>query len=415
MKIGFVGCGKLGYPVACAIASRHHEVFAYDVRQVGHYQHGVIEQGENGEPFDQWFEANPQINENLHFTSLIDVTDNCDIIFIAVPTPHQPQFEGITPLIDDRADFDYTYLEDAIQELSHHISKPTLVVVISTVLPGTIRSVVLPLCSRFMRLVYNPFFVAMGTVIQDFLRPEFVLMGSDDKNSLRELRGYYKKILDKDAPVPPMSIESSELTKCAYNLFIGQKIIFANTLMEICTKIPQADVDEVSDALSLAHDRITSSAYLRGGMSDSGPCHPRDTVAMSWLARNLGLSYDLFSGVMECREAHTKYLADMLMELSKEHDLPIAIYGIAYKPKINLMTGSSVLLVKEFIRQPCHMYDPYIPTGSSVDQPHVILIGTKHGRWATTEFPQGSVILDPFRYIPDNDGITVIRLGERQE
>src|SRR4029079_8006110 len=168
----------------------------------------------------------------------------------------------------------------------------TTVAVVSTVLPGTMRRSVMPVASPLLGLCYNPSFVAMGTTMRDFLHPEFVLLGADDLISAQKLEAFYATITD--APIHRMSVESAEITKLAYNTYIGMKIGFANTVMEICHKIPGANVNDVTAALKTAHHRLISPAYLDGGMGDGGGCHPRDNIAMSWLAQQLPLSHDPF-------------------------------------------------------------------------------------------------------------------------
>ena len=115
-----------------------------------------------------------------------------------------------------------------------------------------------------------------------------------------------------------MSIDSAELTKVAYNTFIGMKIVFANTLMEICHKSPGANVDDVTGALKKARRRLLGPLYLDGGMGDGGGRHPRDNIAMSWLARKLPLSHDMFENLLTARECQTEWL----VELMCAYDLP---------------------------------------------------------------------------------------------
>ena len=133
----------------------------------------------------------------------------------------------------------------------------------------------------------------------------------------------------------------------AYNTFIGMKIAFANTMMEICHKTG-ADVDAVSDAMSLATERLISGRYLRGGMGDGGGCHPRDNIAMSWLAGELDLSYDFFDSLMKCREEQTMWLANLIKEelQGNDHLNEVIILGQAFKEETNLTVGSPATLLK---------------------------------------------------------------------
>ena len=182
--------------------------------------------------------------------------------------------------------FRYRYLVRSIKDISAVVKRETVVAINSTVLPGTIRRHIKPVASPSLRLCYNPFFIAMGTTMRDFLHPEFVLLGVDDPGSAAGVEAFYAALTE--APICRMSIDSAELTKVAYNTYIGLKIVFANTLMEICHKSPGANVDDVTGALKRAHRRLISPQYLDGGMGDAGRLSSagqhRDVLAGSGVA-----------------------------------------------------------------------------------------------------------------------------------
>jgi hypothetical protein len=168
--------------------------------------------------------------------------------------------------------------------------------------------------------------------------------------------------------------------------------------------------------LKQAHRRLISPAYMDGGMGDGGGCHPRDNIALSWLARKLDLSLRPVRGGDGCRERQAEWLADLM----REHDLPKVILGTAYKPGSRIETGSPALLVRELLGYAIEVqtYDPIaerqpihdeLPT--SFDFPAVFLIGCRHPQFPGYRFPAGSVVIDPFRYIPDQEGVHVIRVG----
>ena len=305
MKIGFVGLGKLGLPCALAIESRGHEVAGYDTSdQV---------QREIAARTLRYHEAGAQ---DLIDKTRLRVVDRmadlvawADLIFVAVQTPHDPRFEGTTPLPPDRADFDYTFLRCAITQIAADAARQNrrpIVSVISTVLPGTMRREIMPIVAGRLRVCYNPFFIAMGTCIDDFLRPEFVLLGIDDAEAAQVVDRFYATITD--APVFRTSVVNAEAIKVFYNTAISTKIAAANAIMEFCHAVPGADVDVVMQALALATRRVVSAAYTTGGMGDGGACHPRDSIALSHYAHALGLSYDWFGQIMVAREAQTRWL-----------------------------------------------------------------------------------------------------------
>jgi len=413
--IGIVGLGKLGLPVAVCMAQRHH-VLGYDVnpalmkkRKYEWQEQGIC----NGEEFQSYLD-----NADLEFVTLERLAQESEIIFVAVQTPHKSEFEGVTRLPVERADFDYSYLKEAVRQIVPFVRSLQTLVIISTVLPGTIRKHILPIVNGKCKVAYNPFFPAMGTVMHDFFNPEFVLIGTIEKNVDLELYAFYRGFF-LDVPILTMSIESAELVKCAYNLFIGMKIVFANTMLEIADFIPDCDVDDVTRALGKANKRLLSSQYLRGGLGDGGACHIRDGVAMSWLSAELGISHNLFGDVLQAREDQTEWLVDLIdyhRHREGAESLPVIILGKAFKPETNITTGSCALLLMESLKERgirFAAFDPYVEDNVKdiVNKRALIFIATKHQVFAHFRFTVGSVVLDPHRYIKPQDGVQVIPIG----
>ena len=133
--------------------------------------------------------------------------------------------------------------------------------------------------------------------------------------------------------------------------------------METCHSLPNTNVDEVSKALSLCTDRIISTKYMFGGMGDGGGCHPRDNIALSWLAKKLNLSFNWYESIMSQRELQTKWLAKLIIKNKKEKNSNIFILGKCFKPETNLILGSPSILLKNFLKeynQKVIMWDPYV-------------------------------------------------------
>jgi UDPglucose 6-dehydrogenase len=408
-KIGFIGLGKLGLPCALAIEKKGHKVFGYDVNpEVGKILESRVL------PYKEVDGQEHLETHNISFLSLSEVVKESEIIFVAVQTPHEPKYEGITRIPNERCDFNYTYLKDSIKAISDvldELKENRIVVIISTVLPTTVKEQIMPLVSEYMRLCYNPFFIAMGTTIHDFLNPEFVLLGNDNEEAANEVEKFYRTL--HNSPVYKTSITNAELIKVSYNTFISMKIVFANTLMEICHKMG-GNVDEVTKALGMANQRIISDKYLTGGMGDGGGCHPRDNIAMSFLAEKLNMSFDFFNSIMKAREEQTEWLAEIVRE--NKGDLPIVVLGKAFKPETNLISGSPSILLKNILNeteQDVEVYDPHIDEEKTFDKPSIFFVGTKHDAFAKMSFPEGSVVVDPWRYIPKTDGVKVIHVGKQ--
>jgi UDPglucose 6-dehydrogenase len=411
-KIGFIGLGKLGLPVAMAINSKGHYVCGYDTNpDVEDYiKDKKIPYHEVG--MDKLFE-----DFTVDFVDTESVIKNSDIIFVPVQTPHDPLYEGTTRIPETRVDFNYNALVSAISKISQIVDEngeDKIVVIISTVLPGTIDKYIKPILSDRIKLCYNPFFIAMGTTINDFLNPEFILLGVDDEGAAERVVNFYSTIHNKR--VFKTSVKNAELIKVAYNTFIGMKIVYANTMMEICHKT-DCDVDQIIDAISLADQRLISSKYLRGGMGDGGGCHPRDNIAMSWLSRELDLSHDFFNDLMIAREDQTEWLANECLK----QDRKIYILGKSFKPETNITTGSPSILLYNILMEKgadVEILDPHIDGEEyfssrflTAGENPLFFIGAQHEAFRNLEFPAGSVVMDPFRYMPDIEGSTLIKIG----
>ena len=192
MNIGFLGLGKLGLPVSLAVEDKGHIVFGYDISKqtIDDIKNKKIRYRE------EWVDKFLQ-NSNLDIVNIDDLVQKSEIIFVPIQTPHDPAYEGITRIPDKRIDFDYSYLKSGIKDLSDAIEKNNedkVVIIISTVLPGTIRNEIKPLLGPHTKLCYNPFFIAMGSTIRDFLYPEFILFGVDDLEAADKAEKFYRTI-----------------------------------------------------------------------------------------------------------------------------------------------------------------------------------------------------------------------------
>lgn len=414
MNVGWIGLGKLGLTCASVLADKGHRVTGYDVTM---WAHDAL-CGDAPPPHEAGFAELDRSTLSLVATP-DEVVAEADVVFVAVQTPHAPEYGGEGPAPAERRDFEYGYLVDAVRAVcraAEQQRRSVTLVIVSTVLPGTVNKHIRPLLNGWVTLVYNPFFIAMGTTIADFLHPEFVLIGVDRPGDAVAVLDLYRTL--HYAPVAAMSIESAELTKVAYNTFISMKIIWANTLMEICHKTG-ADCDAVVDALELATDRVVSSKYMRGGMGDGGHCHPRDLIAMSWLAERLDLSYDLLGEMARAREVQSEWLADLVVGWRELARLPVAVLGRAYKPESPLTGGSPayLLLGQLYDRLPgeqVEIFDPHIDGGPlPFTGARVFVVATMHREFAEYTYPPGSVVVDPWGYIPDQPRVTVVRVGRK--
>jgi len=399
VKIGMLGMGKLGLPVGLAIESKGHEVKGYDVNPAvtGYLKDRKIPYREEG--------LQPLLDKTKveMVESIDELCEWADIVFCAVQTPHDPAYEGSTRLPEDRKDFDYSYLIEAVKQVYD-----TTLVVISTCLPGTFDTQIKQHISPTVNYIYNPFFIAMGTVLKDFLDPEFVLIGGDPG----PLEGFYRTIHQK--PLLVTDITTAEAIKVSYNTFITTKTVLANLWGQIAEKTG-ANIDDIYKAWSMATDRLISPRYLQAGMSDGGGCHPRDNIALSYISDQLGLKFNFFESLMLARESHEEWIADYVLNLNIPQ--PILILGKSFKPETNIVTGSPAMLLASLLEEKgaaFTQYDPYIDEiEPNLDQRFIVIIATKHQVFTDYKFKQGTIVIDPFGIVPDQEGVEVRRLGRQ--
>ena len=308
MRVGMIGLGKLGLPVAEAMA-RVHDVMGTDVRPVSTQ---MVRQG-----------------------TLEAVVAFGDIIFIAVQTPHDPAYDGSAPTSHlPNKDFDYHTVISVLDQIEALPVEGKTIVLISTLLPGTTRRL---LASRLTKcdLIYNPYLIAMGTVAHDMVNPEMVMIGNAtgraDDLKVQQLLQFYKPLLQNSPRMVTGTWEEMECTKIFYNTFISAKLSLVNMIQDVAERIGHMNVDVTAQALAESTYRIMGPAYMKPGMGDGGPCHPRDNIALRWLAEQTDLGYDLFDSIMRAREVQAENLARELVR----HGLPVVILGKSFKPGVS--------------------------------------------------------------------------------
>jgi UDPglucose 6-dehydrogenase len=290
-----------------------------------------------------------------------------NMTFVIVPTPS-----------DHEGAFTLQYAAWAFREIGRALSKKKTyhtVVLTSTVLPGSVRYGLLPIlekesgrtCGPDFGLCYSPEFIALGSVIRNFLNPDFTLVGEFDERSGSQLEAAYAQILANGAPCRRMSLENAELTKIVLNTFITTKITFANMIADLCERIPGGDVDAVTGAL--AQDSRIGEKYLTGALGYGGPCFPRDNIALSFMARALGTRALL----AESTDQVNRSLAEKVLERlrpSATRRMTVALLGLAYKPQSHVTEESqAIYLAKALSSAGMRVvgYDPLAPQMNNSD------------------------------------------------
>jgi UDPglucose 6-dehydrogenase len=352
-----------------------------------------------------------------------------DVIFVAVQTPHDPIYDGSQPITHlANKDFDYTIVKNVLREINQYVNKDQLVVLISTVLPGTTRRELRKNITN-ARFIYNPYLIAMGSVSWDMVNPEMVIIGTEDGSLTGDaqlLKDFYAPLMENNPNYAIGTWDEAEAIKIFYNTFISAKVGLVNMIQDVAMKNGNMNVDIVTDALINSTIRIVSGKYMKAGMGDAGPCHPRDNIALRYLAEHLDLGYDIFDTIMHAREKQAENLAKFLIKQQKEHNLPIIIHGKAYKPDIDMLDGSYSLLIGSYLAAEDADFfyvDPLTDDHLHDPMPAVILLA--HNKQVTYGYTGladlqglyfipsgGSVIVDPWRtFATENKNITVLHYG----
>jgi UDPglucose 6-dehydrogenase len=388
MQIGFIGLGKLGLPCAEAILKKGHSVSGYDVRLVDPTMVNICK-------------------------TVKEVVQDKDIVFIAVPTPHDPEYDGRAPTAHlPSKDFNYDIVKECLIEANKYMTKNQLLVLISTVLPGTTRREFTPLINN-TRFVYNPYLIAMGSVAWDMVNPEMIMIGTEDgseNGDAKQLVDFYKTVMENSPRYIVGTWDECECIKVFYNTFISAKIGLVNMIQDVAQIQGNINVDVVTDALAKSTMRIMGPQYMKAGMGDGGACHPRDNIALRHLAKNLDLGYDLFDSIMNARELQAKNLAKELVKHASKNKMNIFIHGKAYKPGVEYCDGSYSLLIGHYCEElgfsPTYI-DPL--TGDSIDSCYGVVL-LAHNKKVTYEYrgfeekqtlycsiEKGSIVIDPWR------------------
>lgn len=358
VTLSVIGLGKLGAPMAACLAAKGFPVIGVDVdaRKVDALNRAQAPVFEPGLP-----ELLQVAKTRLKATQDIPTAVlNSEVTFVVVPTPSEPD-----------GSFSLRYVLQACEGIADALRKKSLwhlVVITSTISPGSMDNSIRPLLEEHsgkrsgidFGLCYNPEFIALGSVIRDFLNPDFVLIGESDERSGQVLEGIYRQVCENNPPVVRMNFINAELTKLAVNTFVTTKISFANMLARICEKLPGADVDVVTKALGL--DSRIGTKYLKGAVSYGGPCFPRDNLALIATAQKVGAPADIAEATDRFNRWQVKWLADFVQEHLPEGGA-VGILGLAYKPGTDVVEESVGLLLARELREQRVRVIAYDPAG----------------------------------------------------
>jgi UDPglucose 6-dehydrogenase len=338
MKASVIGLGKLGSPMAACLAAKGLQILAVDTDP------RKVEAINNGRPPVH----EPGLAEMLGQTkgrlraggSIEEAVAGADVTFIVVATPSEPG-----------GGFSLRYVEPVCEAIGRALAAKSgyhVVCLTSTVMPGMTGGPVCQMlekasgkkCGRDFGLCYSPEFIALGSVIRDFLNPDMLLIGESDAKAGDMLAALYAQVCENKPALARMSFINAEITKLAVNTYITAKISFANLLARISERSPGANVDVITSALGL--DTRIGPKYLKGAVSYGGPCFPRDNLALAQLSRQLGVPSDLADTVDQFNRAQVEWLAEQVTSRSKGR---IGILGLTYKPGTDVVEEAAGFLL----------------------------------------------------------------------
>lgn len=347
-RISVIGLGKLGACSAACFALKGFKTIGVDINKS--YVHAI----NNGkapiyEPGLE--EAIGASKGRLSATqSYSEAIKESDISFLIVPTPSR-----------EDGHFSDIYLRDSLRSLARALKeadkKYHLFVITSTVSPRTTNEKLIPLIesesgkklNKGFGVCYNPEFVALGTVIADFLSPDLVLIGESDKYAGDKLEEIYKVACENKPYVARMSIVSSEITKISLNSYVTMKISFANNLAAICKKIPGADIDKITKALG--SDKRISPYYLKAGLGYGGPCFPRDNKAFAAFSDFHSVDAKLAKATDAINNLATDDIVNFILD-NITNNSTISLLGLAYKPNTSVIEESpSIKIIDALLKK----------------------------------------------------------------
>ena len=344
--VSVVGLGKLGLGLALCMASSGIETLGIDVNE------RVVDNINSGktplvEP--QYQELIDELGGKFQATqSHKEAIEKTDTTFILVATPS---------IGDGR--FSNRYIKSALKSLSEHLKESDkenhLFVISSTVVPGSTEKTFIPIIEQYsgrklndgFSIAFDPDFVALGNVVKDFQNPDLVIIGESNKAAGDRVESIHKQMCKNDPPIFRMSLISGEVAKVSLNAYITLKISFANSVANLCEKIPGADVDAITNALGA--DKRISPYYFRGGLAFGGTCFPRDTKAFATISNQHDVSPVLIEAVEQVNIDQNRHLTEIINSQLKE-DKKVSFLGVAFKDKTPVIEESpAIVSIQELV------------------------------------------------------------------
>ncbi|HEX7190552.1 MAG TPA: UDP-glucose/GDP-mannose dehydrogenase family protein [Thermoanaerobaculia bacterium] len=334
MDIAVIGTGYVGLVTGAGLADFGNDVVCVDIdeRKIAALLQGTIPIYEPG--LDKLVSKNVDEGRLRFTTNLSEAIKAARAIFIAVGTP---------PKADGSADL--RYVEDVARTIAQHMNGPKLIITKSTVPIGTGRMI-----ERIVEesgtkhrasVVSNPEFLREGSAIEDFMRPDRVVIGASDDESIALMKEIYAPLHSLEIPFVVTNVESSELIKYASNGFLATKITFINEIAQVCERVG-ANVHDV--AIGMGLDSRIGPKFLQAGPGFGGSCFPKDTSAMADIARRYGYEFQVMEAVLRVNaDIKQRMVTKIEQALGDVSGKTIAMLGLAFKPETDDMRDSPTI------------------------------------------------------------------------
>jgi len=354
MKLVMVGTGYVGLVSGACFAEFGFETVCVDKDK------SRIEKIEKGNcPFfepsmDDLLIKHSQKTKLLSFTtSLPEAMQNADIVFITVGTPSRR--------IEDEADL--TAVWDVAHEIAKNIKSYCVIVIKSTVPVGTTKKIKKiiesKISSQNFDVVSNPEFLREGSAINDFMRPDRVVIGTESEKSEKIMRELYRPLKLNETPIVSTTIETSEVIKYASNSFLATKISFINQVADLCEAVG-ANVQDVAKAMGI--DKRIGSKFLHAGPGYGGSCFPKDVKAFKATAKKFNIDFSILDAVNSSNEKRPQMIVKKILDTKKfDSNSSIALLGLSFKPNTDDIRDSTSLKIAAILQKnniKINCYDP---------------------------------------------------------
>jgi len=347
MKIAVIGLGFVGLTLSSVLASRGITTIGIDSdrKKCSKIAKGI----------PTFFEPNLEktlkkaLKKKLIITNKLYSINNCDFIFITVGTPEKKNGE-----------IDLSFIKEVVRSVGKLISKnkkKPIILIKSTVIPGTMKNVVLPILERNSKkkagkdfgLISNPEFLQESRAIHDTIKPHVVVLGGYRTKFMKKTEKFFSRF-NPNVPIIITNHQTAEMIKYAHNTFLATKISFINQIANICQGIPDTNIDDVANTIGL--DPRIGNPFLNAGPGYGGSCLPKDIKAIINLSSKLGVNPTLLTAVEKINKQQISHIVTLVKQnIGKINGKKLTILGVAFKPGTDDIRNSvSIDLVKRLLK-----------------------------------------------------------------